>query len=162
MKAMSSPPLPAMHWDFYRFIKRVKSYNPPDSSLVPWAPRSVGWDYIGKGDGKRLSLVFPINYHITVPKDVHLDGRKIVQRVWNHRVYSDKETWECSYYDLSGLTKDESSWKKAKWQTGWIVKMETAFAVEKTLPRAILIADKRVIRGAVKSIISSKQKEEIA
>ena len=112
------------------------------------------WDHIVKQSGKALSITIPVNYHLTVAKHgLQSDGRKIIQRVWNHREYSEKETWECFYWDFSGLTKEESSWSKARYCQGFVVKVAGNLFVDTSLSKAVALATLRTVRAGIKSVL---------
>lgn len=149
-RAHSHTPKLNWHW---KIVPRIYPPKGVKDMRASWSDRRNGKTYIGKTNGKTLELVFPINYHINVPSDIRVIDRKIIQSVTNHRVYSDKETWECAYYDLSGLGKEEATWTKAKWREGYLVKMATGMAAEQTLSRAIKLATGRTIRSSVRSIL---------
>lgn len=157
---------PKWHWRINRRIllpkgQELKSLGVPTSGWEPdrYLHCRHGWRWIEKGDGKSLSIVLPVNYHLTVPADIRVLDKKIVQRAWNHRVYSDKETWECTYWDFTKLTKDENSWTYAEWHSGFVVKMSAGIAVERTLARALTMATQRTVRAGVQSILSDNNAE---
>lgn len=156
IRAKNTFPNPGWHWKVYPKIKLPKVRGVlgipknPDFDMVA---SEMGWNYIIKLDGKSLAVAIPVNYHLVVPKDIRVIGRRMIQRVWNHRDYSDRETWECSYWDFSKLSREEGTWSLASWSEGYIVKMPTSIAVEPTLSRAITMATSRTVRGAVRSIL---------
>lgn len=152
---------PNWHWKIERQVQLPKQDAVNCRLGVPalphsWcAPSGAKWDWMHKGSGKSIQIMVPMNYHVAVyPHGISTVDRKIVQKVWNHRVYSDKEVWECTYWDFSKLNKDEASWTNAKWQTGFVVKMAVATAVEPTLNRALSMAQSRVVRTGINSILS--------
>jgi len=152
---------PAWHWKVDRLVQLPKQTDSNKKLGVPAlpssssAPAGSSWDWIRKGTGKHLQIMIPMNYHLTVQKnDLCIIDRKIIQRVWNYRAYSDKEVWECTYWDFTKLGRDESSWAKAKWKTGFVVKMAVASAVEESLSRALSMAQSRVVRMGINSILS--------
>lgn len=158
-KAMYSFPRPKWHWKIDALVKLptnkdIRKKLMADSHFTDAAPDGCKWDYMNKDRGKRIQVVIPVNYHLCVPEGLRLFGKKIVQRTWNHRVYTDKEVWECTYWDFSGLSGSELSWTKAKWCMGFIVKMDVALAIEPTLSRAVSIALSRTVRKTVNSILS--------
>lgn len=158
-----SQPGPNWHWKIDRKIMLPKKkilgaekINRGDMS--DFSPANT-WDHIQKLDGKRIAVAFPVNYHLTVPPEIRVIGKKIVQKVWNHRVYTDKETWECYYWDFTKLGREESTWSQATWHEGFVVKMATSSAVEPTLSRAITMATGRTVRGSIRSILSDRESD---
>jgi hypothetical protein len=147
---------PGWHWQINSrvMLPLTKTFMPKYDDPTIYASRDKGWDWVEKQGGKCLSVVIPVNYRLTVPKDIQIIGRKMIQRVWNHRVYSDKETWECSFWDFSCLNRDEDSFNEVKWAEGYVCKMATGSAVETTLARAIAMAKSRTIKSGFKSVLS--------
>jgi len=127
---------------------------PADAILVPKlakeilsAPR-VGWDYLSRY-GSMMTIVIPANYYATVKRHgVQMDGRKIVQRIWNHRVYEDKETWECMYWHVTSKVPTHHS--------GYVCKTGTHISVHQTLEMALGMAKKKTVAAAIKSIMKDE------
>ena len=109
------------------------------------SPRGVDWDYLHRW-GSRMDIVIPANYYATVKRHgLARDGRKIVQRIWNHRVYEDKETWECMYWHVNSRSPSHYS--------GYICKTGTHISVHPTLEMALAMARKKTVASAIKSIM---------
>lgn len=165
--AANSATQPNWHWKI-RFLVQLPKQDAVNCRLgIPGIPTTYNppagsaWNYIEKREGKNLSIIIPMNYHIAVvPHGVSRIGKKIVQRIWNHRSYTDKEVWECTYWDFSKLGKEENSWMNAKWRTGFVVKMAVGSAVEESLPRALTVAHNRVVRAGINSILSDGDDED--
>jgi hypothetical protein len=127
---------------------------PADAVLIPKpageilsAPR-VGWDYLSRY-GSMMTIVIPANYYATVKRHgVQMDGRKIVQRIWNHRVYEDKETWECMYWHITSKVPTHHS--------GYVCKTGTHISVHPTLEMALGMARKKTVAAAIKSIMKDE------
>lgn len=154
-------PQPNWHWKVDRLVHLPKQNDinarlgVPAMPLSANAPPGMQWDWIHKGVGKNLQIMVPVNYHLTVHKQgLCTVDRKIVQRIWNHRVYSDKQVWECTYWDFSRLGKEEATWQSAKWKQGFVVKMDAGISVEESLTRALSLAQSRVVRAGINSILS--------
>lgn len=150
---------PRWHWNIYSriMLPKTKSFIPQYVDPDMYADRSKGWDWVEKLGGKTVRVVIPVTYKLSIPEGIRIIGKRMVQRVWNHRVYSDKETWECSYWDFSCLNRDESSFNEITWSEGYVVLMATGAAVEKTLTRAISMARSRTVKSGVKSILSDHE-----
>lgn len=159
LKALSAVRLPPSHWKIGVVVQFPKANEnlgiPKTAPDYGYAPRSAKWDYVTKDSGKALTILIPVNYHLTVAKaGLYNDRRRIIQRIWNHRVYSDKETWECSYWDLTGLSREEITWTTAKWHEGYVVRTSTQMAVGPSLSKALGLAMQRTVQGSIKSIMS--------
>ena len=116
--------------------------KPPGEFL---SPVHVDWDYMLRR-GSTMDIVIPANYYATVKRHgLDRDGRKIVQRVWNHRVYEDKETWECMYWYVNPRSPSHHS--------GYICKTGTHISVHPTLEMALAMARKKTVASAIKSIM---------
>ena len=122
---------------------------PPTGTLnsvgVFLSPPEADWNYAFH-QGSMTTIVIPANYYATVKRHgLQQDGRKIVQRIWNHRVYEDKETWECMYWHFSkGLPTHHS---------GYVCKTGTHISVHQTLNMALGMARKKTVASAIKSIM---------
>ena len=103
------------------------------------------WDDVHR-IGSAMDIVIPANYYATVKRHgLDRDGRKIVQRIWNHRVYEDKETWECMYWHVNSRSSSHHS--------GYICKTGTHISVHPTLEMALAMARKKTVAAAIKSIM---------
>lgn len=142
------------HWKIDRLIMLPKSPAHRPRVLIGYADPKNGWNWISKAHGKTVLVAVPVNYHLSVPKELRFVGKRFVQRAWNKRVYSDKTIWECSFWDFGKLSGDEESWRKATWHQGYLVQMAVAAAVETTLDRAIAMARSRTIRAGIRSVLS--------
>ena len=128
---------------------------PTDAVLIPKpageilsAPR-VGWDYLSRYGSMMITIVIPANYYATVKRHgVQMDGRKLVQRIWNHRVYEDKETWECMYWHITSKVPTHHS--------GYICKTGTHISAHPTLEMALAMARKKTVAAAIKSIMKDE------
>lgn len=149
---------PSWYWKLAPLVRCPDKFPDFRIDRTIYAPNPrLTWDWMDKGYNKHLSIMIPANYHNTVAKHgVHLDNKKLVQRIWNRREYTDMETWECSFWDFSHVTKSESSWTKAMWYEGFVVKTAINHAVDVSLQRAINLATRRTVTAGIKSILSDQ------
>ena len=137
-----------------RSLTKHPDVAPADAVLIPKpageilsAPR-VGWDYLSRY-GSTITIVIPADYYATVKRHgVQMDGRKLIQRIWNHRVYEDKETWECMYWHITSKVPTHHS--------GYVCKTGTHISVHKTLEMALGMARKKTVAAAIKSIMKDE------
>ena len=112
------------------------------------SPANADWNYLHRW-GSAITIVIPADYYATVKRHgLERDGRKIVQRIWNHRVYEDKETWECMYWHVTPKSMTHHS--------GYICKTGTHTSVHPTLEMALAMARKKTVAAAIKSIMKDE------
>lgn len=148
---------PPSHW----VISPVTVYSDQAYRLLP---KEIGvrphWGTIASPSRKQVEIGISMIYHLTVAKHgVSRDGKKLVQRIWDHRDYDDKQVWQCEFWDLSCLSSDEGSWMKATQHQGYVVKTATQVAVDVELQDALRTATRRTVRGAIKSILADVEQE---
>jgi len=134
-----------------RGLVKYPNILPTNTLLTPipvgmiLSPRGADWDHLHRR-GSTIDIVIPANYYATVKRHgVARDGRKIVQRIWNHRVYEDKETWECMYWHVNP--------RSPTYHSGYVCKTGTHISVHPTLEMALAIARKKTVASAIKSIM---------
>ena len=133
---------------------RHPSLLPKDALIPPYSvsqflsPADARWDHLHRW-GTTITIVIPADYYATVKRHgLEKDGRKIVQRIWNHRVYEDKETWECMYWHVTPKSMTHHS--------GYICKTGTHTSVHPTLEMALAMARKKTVAAAIKSIMKDE------
>jgi hypothetical protein len=120
----------------------------PNSVGALLSPANAGWDSLTRW-GSTITILIPADYYATVKRhELERDGRKIVQRIWNHRVYEDKETWECMYWHVTR--------KSLSHHSGYVCKTGTHISVHQTLEMALGMARKKTVAAAIKSIMKDE------
>ena len=133
---------------------RHPSLLPKDALIPPYSvsqflsPADARWDHLHRW-GTTITIVIPADYYATVKRHgVQMDGRKLIQRIWNHRVYEDKETWECMYWHITSKVPTHHS--------GYVCKTGTHISVHPTLEMALAMARKKTVAAAIKSIMKDE------
>lgn len=153
---------PSSHWQIAPAIRRIAQTKQNHRLGVPEEylyrmDTVVGrpWGWLDKSQGKSLTILIPVNYGISVAKHgLWFDGRKVVQRIWDHRSYTNHDVWRCAYWDFSKLTREENSYINARHCEGYVVKTQTHIFIDETLSKAVSLSNRRTVMAGIKSVLS--------
>lgn len=111
------------------------------------------WDIIKEHSHKDVIIAIAANYHIrvvTLPK--RMDGRKIIQRLWEPMVSESYTVWRCMFWDFTNLGNDGESWKRCTHHDGFACVGGAEVVVDKTIVGAIREYKRRVVRDTINAI----------